>query len=50
MYDRDFPAHYTKLHEWYEEVGAIESLKEMSSELAKVIAEYPQLKENGTAI
>ena len=37
MYDREFPQHLTKLHEWYEEVGNIEPLKEVSHELSKVI-------------
>ena len=48
MYDREFPQHLTKLHEWYEEVGDIEPLKEVSHELQKVIQEHPQLKENST--
>ena len=30
MYDRELPQHLTKLHEWYEEVGDIEALKEVS--------------------
>lgn len=33
MYEWDIPQHYTKLHEWYEEVGDIEALKEVSAEL-----------------
>ena len=45
MYDRELPQHLTKLHEWYEEVGDIEALKEVSGELKKVIDEYSQLKE-----
>ena len=34
LYDREFPQHLTKLHEWYEEVGDIESLKQVSHDLA----------------
>ena len=45
MYDRELPQHLTKLHEWYEEVGDIEALKEVSGELKKLIDEHSQLKE-----
>ena len=45
MYEWDIPQHYTKLHEWYEEVGDIEALKEVSAELKKVIDEHSELKD-----
>ena len=45
MYDWDLPQHLTKLHEWYEEVGDIEALKEVSFELKKVIDEHSELKD-----
>ena len=45
MYDRQLPQHLTKMHEWYEKVGEIEAVKNVSAEFNKVLDLNPQLKE-----
>jgi hypothetical protein len=46
MYDREFPAHLSKLHDWYETMSDIEALKEISTKMTEVLTEHPQLKES----
>ena len=45
MYDRQLPQHLTKMHEWYEKVGEIEAVKNVSQEFDKVLDLNTQLKE-----
>ena len=45
MYERPLPPHLTKLNEWYDKVGNIESIKSVSSEIEPLLEEF-KLKES----
>ena len=44
MYDRTLPPHYTKLNDWYDKIGSIESVKMISSKVEPLLEEF-KLKE-----
>ena len=44
MYERPLPPHLTKLNEWYDKIGSIESVKMISSKVEPLLEEF-KLKE-----
>ena len=45
MYERPIPPHLTKLNEWYDKIGALETMQGVITELNSVIEEH-KLKES----
>ena len=44
MYDRPLPPHLTKLSEWYDKIGNLDSVKDISDRVEPLLEEF-KLKE-----